>query len=326
MLEVGGVDDHAGHQVGRDGAVARVERHAQGAGSSSVTISHVAAAVGSIQSTSAEARVRDVVVDVHDGHPAEQLGVLGQHRVRRARGRRSRRPRSGRSRGRGRAPCRKRSMRGMKSYIGGTGSAHTGVARPPSDSTTRASASAEPSASASGFSWQTVSTVRARARSAPRPRRARRRRRRWSGPSRRWMAVARSRGRRRCIGVEASGSMAAALELCRALWASAASRSSEPGPVRARLELVEDGSTRVPARRCRQPARAAPGCASDAKLAQAMAHEGHRPPQGPQGRLAARPRVADDRDPDRGVAQVGGDFDARDGHEADARVLDLAAR
>ena len=34
--------------------------------------------------------------------------------------------------------------------------------------------------------------------------------------------------------------------------------------------------------------------------------------------------VADDRDPDGGVAQVGRDVDVGDGHEPDARILDLA--
>ena len=48
-------------------------------GSSSVVISHVAAAAGVDPVDGAEAGVRDVVVDVHDRHPAEQLGVVGQH-------------------------------------------------------------------------------------------------------------------------------------------------------------------------------------------------------------------------------------------------------
>ena len=50
-------------------------------GSSSVTISHVAAASASTQSTAPKPRVRDVVVDVHDGHAREQLGMLGEHRT-----------------------------------------------------------------------------------------------------------------------------------------------------------------------------------------------------------------------------------------------------
>src|SRR5215213_5227912 len=49
----------------------------------------------------------------------------------------------------------------MNEYMGGTGSAQTGVARPPSSSIASANASAEPSASDSGFSWHTHSTSRA---------------------------------------------------------------------------------------------------------------------------------------------------------------------
>ena len=47
--------DDAGHQVRRDGAIGGVERDAQAAGSSSATISQVAAACGSIQSTAPSA-------------------------------------------------------------------------------------------------------------------------------------------------------------------------------------------------------------------------------------------------------------------------------
>ena len=108
-----------------------------------------------------EARVGLVVVDVEDGHPPEELGVVTQERtdalqvpavadddevVRHAR-----------ARVRGGSATRP----GMKSYIGGTASAQMGHALPPRASTRRAWASAEPSASASGFSWQTVSTRRA---------------------------------------------------------------------------------------------------------------------------------------------------------------------
>ena len=143
----------------RDGTVERVERHAEPRHQQR---DHLARGrrprVDPVHGP--EADVRDVVVDVHDRHAPEQLGVLpgdpadprqvaavADHdevvvevRV---------------------GLRRKRSMRGMKSYIAGTGSALSGVARPPSYSTASATPSAEPNASASGFSWPMASTRRA---------------------------------------------------------------------------------------------------------------------------------------------------------------------
>ncbi len=90
----------------------------------------------------------------------------------------------------------------------------------------------------------------------------------------------------------------------------------------ARLEFLEDGQhARALLRGLIEP-QVELRDAADAKLAEAMPNEWHRPPKGPDGRLALV-RGPDDRDPDRAVSQVGGDFDARDGHETDARILDL---
>ena len=57
------VHDDAGHQRGGERTVAGVERRRRGRPASSATISHVAAAPGSIQSAVADAVVRGVVVD-----------------------------------------------------------------------------------------------------------------------------------------------------------------------------------------------------------------------------------------------------------------------
>ena len=110
----------------------------------------------------AEARVRQVVVDVEDRHALEQRRGASPEPGRSAPARRSRRRRAGRSRRpasgllRGSGPCRRRNL-----YTSGIGSAQTGVATPPLASTSSAIARAEPSASASGFSWQIVRTRRA---------------------------------------------------------------------------------------------------------------------------------------------------------------------
>ena len=79
---------------------------------SSVTISHVAELCGVHPVHRSEARVGDVVVDVEDRHPLEQLAVRLQDRARSARARRSRRRRAGRSRSTGSGSRRKRSMPG----------------------------------------------------------------------------------------------------------------------------------------------------------------------------------------------------------------------
>ena len=77
VLEVGRVDDEAGHEVGGDGAVEGLEAQAQVRQEQG----HLLAGRGGrgIHPVDGpEARVREVVVDVDDGHPGEQLGVLGR--------------------------------------------------------------------------------------------------------------------------------------------------------------------------------------------------------------------------------------------------------
>ena len=92
VLEVGGVDDHAGDEAGGELPVRGVEADVHGRRQERRHLARRGGGrVDPVDGT--EARVRDVVVDVQDRHPAEQLGVVGQDAPGRARARRSRRPR-----------------------------------------------------------------------------------------------------------------------------------------------------------------------------------------------------------------------------------------
>ena len=203
-------------------------------------------------------------------------------------------------------------MCGMKPYIGGTTSEHSGVAVLPSVSSASATPSAEPNASASGLTWQTVRTLRA----------ARMRETTSTGTAATSSAVSE-------FSRHLSGPRLALRGFGRAGTGSTAEMPSRQrlrlGQLTraAALELVEDG----------QHARAALGrivlfdvqlrYALKAQLAQSAAHERHRVPKSAQCLLPLGQRP-DDGDPHVGVAQVGRDLNVRDRHEADARVIDLA--
>ena len=90
------------------------------------------------------------------------------------------------------------------------------------------------------------------------------------------------------------------------------------------LQLVQDGEYPGPLLGRVVEAQMEFRDAPDAQLAETVPDEGHRPTERPDRRLALVGR-ADDRGPDRAVSQVGRDLDACDGHEPDARILDLAA-
>ena len=237
-------------------------------GSSSVTISQVAAAVRVDPVDRAEAGVGAVMVDDQDGHPREQVGMVAQRCVRPA-------------------AARRESPTTMRSYASsGSGSLRTAsdvghevvhrgdrvaareghllAQRTPAAS---ASASADPSASASGSRWQTV-------------------RIRWAPSSRSTTACGHGRevgrGQRREAGSDRPRHVAArcparAGGLCvcgRGRWRAAPARprsgagvgSASPlgrGAVSsAMLEVIEDAGARgCHARRSRRRAGAAPGCA-----------------------------------------------------------------
>ena len=79
VLEVGRVDDHAGHQARRERALGGVEGHAQARGQQRAHLARRGRArVDPVDG--AEAGVGAVVVDVQDGHASEQLGVVREQR------------------------------------------------------------------------------------------------------------------------------------------------------------------------------------------------------------------------------------------------------
>ena len=159
VLEGRCVDDQPGHEARRQLAVRGVEGNLQPGGQQRRHLARRGRRrVDPVHR--AEARVGQVVVDVEDGDPPEQLGVVAQERpdtlqvtavahddevIGHA--------------GLG-CPAEAREA-GHEVVHGRHGVGADGPALPPRASTSSAWASAEPSASASGFSWQTVSTRRA---------------------------------------------------------------------------------------------------------------------------------------------------------------------